>query len=169
MRKKGKGGGVKEIPLTQGYFTIIDNEDYERVMQHKWCVKISLNTQYAVWHHRINGRKVTVRLHRFILGDIPKMKEIDHINGDGLDNRKNNLRVVTHQQNAFNMGKNVKGVYWDRTRNKWRAYIGINGKDILLGRFYNLQDAIEAREKAACKYFGEFDARKNERVNISYR
>lgn len=160
---------LKKIPLTQGYVAIVDDEDYDKAMQYKWSVhKKNKTTKYAIGNLKRNGRWRTRLLHRFILGDIPDGKEVDHINGNGLDNRKNNLRIVTHQQNAFNRGKNTKGVCWHKQIRKWQAQIKINQKQIYLGIFENLQDAIKARETAVCKYFGEFDARKEERVGILY-
>ena len=88
--------------------------------------------------------------------------EVDHINHNGLDNRKENLRIVTHKQNKFNnpiLSTNtsgVTGVSWSKQKNKWRAYITIDNKQKSLGYYFNKEDAIKARKEAEEKYFGEF-------------
>ena len=91
-----------------------------------------------------------------------KYLQVDHINGNPLDNRKANLRLVTNQQNQFN-SKNTgsgdnsrKGVSFRKDRNKWRAYITLNGKQIALGSFDTEAEAIEARIQAEEKYYREY-------------
>ena len=94
---------------------------------------------------------------------------IDHINRDRLDNRKNNLRIATHQQNTINRSvqsnniSNIPGVSWRKDRNKWRAYIAVNKKQISLGMFKTKEEAIKARKEGEIKYFGEFAPINNER------
>jgi len=101
-------------------------------------------------------RDRSIKIHQFILG-IKKGKEIDHINGDILDNRIENLRYVTHQQNMFNMKPSTKrpyrGVSWDKTRGKWKSEIMKDGKAKYLGRYELLNDAIESRKRAEKIYF----------------
>ena len=93
---------------------------------------------------------------------------VDHINRNPLDNRKSNLRIVNNQQNSMNKGhqkRNTsghKGVSWDKSRNKWYAYITVNYKLINLGRFNILEDAIKARKKAEIKYFGEYRSKEDD-------
>ena len=97
----------------------------------------------------------------FVYGEWPKGL-IDHINGDSRDNRIANLRVCNHSENMANRSapasnsSGVKGVAWDRARQKWTARIGVNYKTINLGRFDNLSDAARAYEQAASKHFGQF-------------
>jgi hypothetical protein len=105
---------MKEIPLTQGKVALIDDEDYEKICTGKWCA------QYAPWtfysHGKVPGRKKIISMHRFIMGD-PENKEIDHINGNGLDNRKENLRIVSRQENGQNYH-----IYYDSEKdliNRW--------------------------------------------------
>ena len=108
---------------------------------------------------RIDGKGYLA--HRLIwfltFGTWPK-EEIDHWNGNGLDNRLSNLREVTHQENNQNKRmradntSGVTGVYWEKQIQKWRAQIGVAGGKIHLGYFNNLQDAAAAREKANTKY-----------------
>jgi hypothetical protein len=92
----------------------------------------------------------------------PNGMVVDHINGNPSDNRKQNLRIVTQHQNAMNARLNINntsgttGVSWDKENNKWIAAIGVNNKNIKLGRFINIEDAIKARKEAEDKYFGEY-------------
>jgi hypothetical protein len=93
-------------------------------------------------------------------------EEIDHINGNGTDNRITNLRECTHQQNGRNTKLRIdntsgkKGVYFDKKNRKYRAYIGINGKNRFIGsRFDTVEEAIAARNKAEIELFGEFRGR----------
>lgn len=100
-------------------------------------------------------------MHREIM-QTPMELQTDHINGNKLDNRKENLRICTCSENQHNkkIYKNnlsgYKGVYFDKANNCWRALIRINGKKIYLGTFYASKDAAKAYDIAAKKYFGEF-------------
>lgn len=134
-----KGEESKEIARTQ-----IDKEDLEKIKNYKWGLNGSgyaYNVKNKIFlHHLIIGRK--------------KGFDIDHINHNKLDNRKYNLRFATRSQN--NMNKKVKGYCWDKSKEKWMAYIIINGKQIFLGYFINEQDADKTRKMAEQKYFGEY-------------
>jgi HNH endonuclease/AP2 domain len=150
---------MKEIKLTQGKFAIVDDEDFERVNQYKWCFQQG----YALRGQWIKGEKITkiIGLHRFIMN--PKKDEfIDHINGNGLDNRKENLRIVTKQQNAFNSNKPItntsgyKGVSFFRRDKKWRAVIKLNQKYVHIGYFDDKITAAKAYDKKAKELFGNF-------------
>lgn len=129
--------------------TLIDKDDYEKAKQYKW----NMNDQFYV----IN-RKNRLRLHNLILNKTNHKLDTDHINGDRLDNRKKNLRVCTHAQNLMNhkvLSNNTSGyngIIWDKSRDKWQVRI----KNIHLGRFKELSDAIEARKQAELRYFGAF-------------
>lgn len=149
------------IPLTKGYIALVDDEDYEWLNQRKWQAQVHRNTVYAF---RKDGRK-TVRMHRLILS-APSKIGVDHINGNGLDNRKANLRLANNSQNLANMRKpkhgktsKYKGVY--KFRNSFAAQIKINKQKIYLGCFKNEEEAALAYNTAAIKYFGEY-ARVNE-------
>lgn len=134
----------------------IDDEDFEKVRQYKWSV--SYNDKLYVSHNRKNGLKMT--LHRFLL-NFPE-KTIDHINGNGLDNRKQNLRLCSNAQNFRNRGKSVtntsgyKGVTWSNQHRKWMAQISINYKRKTIGVFNSKDQAAIAYNIAALKYHGEF-------------
>lgn len=136
--------------------TIFDIEDIDKVKDHTWN---RTDLQRSTYYYRSN--KVG-RLYRFILDIIDKSIIVDHINHNGLDNRKCNLRICTNSQNLCNcnLPKNNKsghkGVYWESTRNKWNTQITLNGKCVHLGIFDNIEDAIKARNDAAEKYYKEF-------------
>lgn len=154
---------MKIIKINQNKEIIIDDEDYEWAMQWKWHYSARYVNRDVVRH------KKQVKLHRELLKKYNKNiegMEIDHINGNTLDNRKENLRIVTHQQNMFNQKKpsnnttGYKGVGFDKTghfRNKkWRASITINGKWKNLGRFTTREEAAQVRIQAEEKYYGEY-------------
>jgi hypothetical protein len=133
---------------------IIDGNSFEKIKSYRWRLSKAGNG-YAVASH---GTK-QISMHRVILNPSQKI-HIDHINGDGLDNRIENLRLCTHGQNMSNrkLHKNntsgYKGVNWESE--KWRATIYRNGKKISLGCFDDILDAAKAYNKAALKYYGEF-------------
>jgi len=137
--------------------TKISLDKVEICRQYKWHLTGHLNDkQYCSTIQ--NGKQIL--LHRFITG-ANKKDYVDHYNKDTLDNR-NNLRICTNQENRFNSCINinntsgVKGVSYDKCRNKWTASITYNGKKIYLGRHENIEDAKKTREEAELKYFGEF-------------
>lgn len=148
---------AKEIPLTQGKVAIVDDEDFEWLSRYKWCYT---KAGYAVRASRINGKRRTVYMHREIL-QAPAGLEVDHINGDKLDNRRSNLRIVTKQQNMFNQrprkgSSRYKGVTWFSRTQKWRAFIKIDGKFRSLGYFDDEKEAALAYDRAARELFGEY-------------
>lgn len=156
--------GTIEIILTRGFVTIIDaiDSDLSLLTWRAICVDVT----YAVGQKR--GQNDTmILLHRLILERIlnrslDKTEIVDHVNGDGLDNRRSNLRLATHGQNMANskMRSNntsgFKGVSLDRQSGKWRAQIQHNKKRILLGCFDDPELAHKAYCEAAIKYHGEF-------------
>ena len=154
---------MKEIPLTRGKVALIDDRDFEEVSKHCWRAVRPHKIWYACG--RVNGEDVY--LHRLLLGP-PEGKEVDHINGDGLDNRRANLRVCTHQQNLANARKwrtrtssRYKGVTRNKQTQKWIAQIEVGGENRYLGTFEDETRAAAAYNKAAAKAFGQF-ARLNE-------
>ena len=108
-----------------------------------------------------------ISIHRLIM-NFPYNMVVDHINHNKLDNRKENLRTCTHQQNMFNVllrsnnSSGVTGVCWDKKSNKWLAYITVNKKSINLGYYDNINEAIKIRQEAEIKYFKEYSPNKGE-------
>ncbi len=144
---------TRQINLTNGQHAIVDDEDYAHLLAYHWCLD---NTGYAVAKDR-DGRKVL--MHRVIVQPLPGF-QIDHINGDKLDNRRSNLRVCTHQQNSINQGKRpgttskYKGV--TQLGRRWRAQIWHNGKRHHLGCYATEADAAREYDEAAIRLFGSF-------------
>ena len=154
-------GDVAFVPLTQGYEAIIDAADAEAVKAWDWYAKMNGGTTYAVRTCREGQRQRTVMLHRFLLGG-QSGPHVDHRDGDGLNNRRNNLRSATCQQNQHNAKRRadnksgVKGVTWDCKAKKWRAGIRKNGLRLHLGFFESIVDAATAYAAASTKIHGEF-------------
>ncbi len=143
---------MKLIPLTQGFSAMVDDEDYDSLSQHKWHVStLSWSCPYVRYAKRFVGRQ-SIFMHRQIIGALDG-QETDHINRDGLDNRKRNLRIATRSQNGFNRGMQSNntsgeiGVVWHRRNRKWQAQVMIERKMRYLGQFVQMSDAIEARRK----------------------
>lgn len=127
--------------------TKIDKSDLEGIKDYRWWLD---SNGYVTT--KTNSKKV--RLHRLLM-NTPENFVTDHINHNILDNRKQNLRIVTQSQNCMNR-KDVKGYYWRKNINKWQVLIKINQKGIRLGCFKKEKDAIQARKNAEQQYFGEF-------------
>lgn len=163
-RRLRYGYPFRRIKLTQNKYAIVDPEDYNRLSKHKWYAAKGHNTFYAVcgkWS-KIQRKRVEIRMHRFIMNP-PAHLYVDHINHNGLDNRKANLRLATHAQSVRNRKKfarlstsKYKGISWDASAKKWSAYIQADRKKIYLGSFNNEIDAAKAYDAAAKKYHGEF-------------
>ena len=149
--------GAKLIPLTQGKFAIVDAEDYEELSQYKWHATKAGRTCYAM---RRKGEKL-IRMHREIMG-APKGLVCDHIDHNGLNNRKRNMRLCTQGQNCRNKsarkGCSSKyiGVSFDKHTQKFSAKICVGFKKIWLGRFKSEILAAKARDKKAIELHGEF-------------
>lgn len=164
------GADVRTIPLhgnlAAGRVALVDDEDYELVMQYRWNVweKGGSETRrkdgpYAQASIRIGpGRTSTIRMHKLITG----WSQTDHINGSGLDNRRNNLRPATKLQNLYNAEGRTntsschKGVAWHKDTRKWQASIKVNGKQRYLGVFASEEDAAAAYAAAALELQGEY-------------
>ena len=153
----------KIIKLTKGHETIVDDKDYQMLIaMGSWYVACVGNNVYAVKQSsRINGLQRTLFMHKIILNP-PEGFFTDHINLNGLDNRKCNLRICTRTENLRNQRKmknassKYKGVSWHKVNKKWQVQIGINEKLKPLGAFTDEILAAQAYDKAALKHFGDF-------------
>jgi HNH endonuclease len=155
---------MKTIPLTKGQETIVDDEDFEDLSAYHWCAMKGRHNLYAVRASvSASGKRSLIRLHRQLL-NAPVDMLVDHINGDGLDNRRQNLRLCTNRQNQQNQRwprrslSRFKGVTYDKRSRKWPAYIKTNGRMRGLGYFSTELEAAMAYNAAALVEFGEFAA-----------
>jgi hypothetical protein len=157
---------MREIPLSYGLVGRVSEEDYDRVSRFKWrAVKVG-QRWYAIRRPRVPGnieKRKTVLLHRFIMGDCPEGKEIDHKDRDGLNNTRENLRFATRSQNNVNRDKRPSrcgfiGVFPSDNRHLVRfcAKITEKKKQIYLGRFETAQVAALAYDARALLMHGEF-------------
>jgi hypothetical protein len=153
---------MKEIPLTQGYFALVEDSDYEWLSQFKWYAHVHRRkdgTIKAVYAERnilkTDGTQTPQGMHRLILG----IKGVDHEDSNGLNNQRYNLRPATVVQNGdsrrlgTNSSSGFKGVSWSEGMQRWQARISVNGKSINLGYFVNNLDAYDA---AALLHHGAF-------------
>ena len=149
---------MKEIKLSNNRgITLVDDEDYENLLKYKWRI----NKGYARTSIKIYGKWKSKTMHRIIM-DVSNKFQVDHIDNNRLNNQKNNLRIVTQQQNNMNRikGKNCsskyKGVSKAKDRNTWRAAIRFNKKYIHIGCFLNEKDAAGAYNDKARELFGKY-------------
>lgn len=155
---------MKKIELTRGKVALVDDSDYKQLIKHKWYAHFDGTEWYAVrnvWIETPTRRRTTIKMHRYILGlQSGDGLVIDHINGDGLDNRRCNLRLATHAENLRNQRTQIKsksglkGV--TASGGKWRVSIKINGRTKHVGIFDDPKDAGLAYDKAALSAYGEF-------------
>jgi len=153
------GGDVASLTLTRGYVAVVDAADVPLVNGGKWTALVSPK-RHAVYACRSVAGKMLL-LHRLILAAPPGV-EVDHIDGDGLNNRRANLRLCSHADNQKNKGprsgsrSGLKGVSWDSRAGRWRAEIAANGRRRWLGLFDDPAEAASAYEVAAKELHGEF-------------
>lgn len=167
-RENGKKGGrprkPMEIPLTRGMVALVDKEDYEKLSKHKWQAVKSTGGRdrfYVTRSITINGKRQAVRMHRSIM-NAPQGMDVDHIDGNVLNNTRKNLRICTHSQNLMNRGvdgnntSGFKGVSFNKQTNRWRARIKINGSTKHLGYFSTAIEAYKAYCDACVNHHAEY-------------
>lgn len=157
LEMENKQEDYRLIPLTQGKFAIVDAEDYDWLSKYKWCAWKNENAFYACRTEKGH----TVFMHRMIMS-APKGLMCDHIDHNGLNNRKSNLRLCTPAQNVHNKrpqrdsSSKYKGVGSKKQSRKWEARIRFQGKLYHLGDFDNQMEAAMAYDDKAAELFGEF-------------
>lgn len=150
---------MRHIPLTRGKYAAIDDEDYAFVSQWKWTCS---SKGYA--YRREGPKQLAILLHRVIAerAGCSMANQIDHIDQDKVNCRRDNLRSATNSQNQANSKKprhntsGYKGVTWNKSRHKWQAQIRVHGKQITLGRYSDKLEAYAAYCDAQRRYFGAF-------------
>ncbi len=161
---------MKKIPLTQGQYAIVDDENYDDLNQFKWYAAWAKNTN-SFYASRIALKSETegprtISMHRSIM-DAALGMQVDHINHVTIDNRQCNLRICTTSQNQMNRGKTAnnksgyKGVSRHKGDGKWRAQIQLNKKVIYLGLFIDKEEAALAYNKSSKKHHGEYAFQNN--------
>lgn len=160
-------GDVAFVTLSKGYVAVIDATDVPIVDGYNWCAKIdrrsdgTVRSVYAVRNSKHDGRNTLVHLHRVLLC-APEGLEVDHKDGDGLNNRRSNIRLASRRENQRNQRRNtsnssgVKGVSFYKSRAKWHARIKRDGKRFHLGFFASLEEAASAYKQASAQMHGEF-------------
>lgn len=152
---------MKKIPLTQGKFALVDDDNYERLNRRKWCAEKNCNVWYATRNEYAKGKKKKFLMHREVLhlkhGD---GQLTDHINGNGLDNRRSNLRICDYPGNNRSChhipgASRYRGVC-PRGNNRWRVQIRHSGGKHHLGTFSSEAKAAKIYDEAARKYHGNF-------------
>lgn len=154
---------MKKIPLTQNKVAIIDNKDFEKISKHSWYFQGGYGSGYAVRMPSVleEKKRNLIRMHRVIL-DAPRGYEVDHINGNKLDNRRKNLRICLKSENHRNRNKQrnntsgFKGVSRRKDLQKWAVHINVNGVKTSVGHFNDLIAAAKAYNEAAIINYGEF-------------
>lgn len=155
-------GDIAVVPLTRGYVSIVDADDFSAVEGKNWYALTTLSKNHVYAARSVDGG-VTL-LHQVLLQNPPSDDMmVDHMSGDTLDNRRTNLRWATAQGNASNNRRSglarsgFKGVFFDpRGARQWRATISINDRTKHLGRYVSPEDAARAYDAAAIRFFGEF-------------
>jgi hypothetical protein len=150
---------MKQISLSNGFVALVDDKDYDSLIKYRWHFMRARKLTYAYRAETNGGKQTNILMHRQIM-DAKKGTIIDHLDGNGLNNTRSNLRFVTSSQNAQNTRKAhgktsaYKGVSWHSSKGKWRAVIKQSGKSTHIGYFASEELAAEAYDNTARAVFG---------------
>lgn len=155
---------MKKLPLSQGLFSVVNNEDWERLSTFKWCATKNGTKWYAKRRAVVDGKQTSVYLHKEVLRIKDSTVLVDHKDGDGLNNRRRNLRISTKSANAWNSrpqagsSSKYKGVSLtanvSASGRKWHSYAKFDGRKVNLGYFYTEIEAAKAYDKAVRSRIG---------------
>ncbi len=150
------------VPLTRGFAAQIDTDDLDKVVGYNWFAVVQKHCIYAVRRVAgVKGKGSKVSMHRTII-QAREHEQVDHIDLNGLNNCKANLRIATPMQNTWNRRRNsantsgLKGVCWNKASDKWQSQIKVNGKSKYLGLFDTPELAHAAYCEAASRFHGDF-------------
>jgi hypothetical protein len=154
---------MKLLQLNKGLYAKVDDEDYEELLKYNWRAKKDGNVYYVSTGGYYKGKNNVKILHRYIM-NAPKGCMVDHVDGDGLNCQRHNMRLCNNQQNQFNQrikttnnkSSIYKGVVSLRTCNSHQAFIRINKVKVYLGSFKTPEAAAVCYNNAAIEHFGEF-------------
>lgn len=156
---------MKRISLSQNKFALVDDEDFEFLNKWKWSLFASRDKRYYAFRQVLcsDGKRRSLLMHRLLLGlQCGDSRQIDHVDTDGLNNTKDNLRICSDLENHRNRGlqtnnsSGYKGVSWHKKDKKWRARLSLFKKEIWIGNFDTAKEAASAYNRIALKYHGEF-------------
>lgn len=153
---------MKQIQLTKGQVALIDDEDFDDISQYRWFAVAPRQKDYThSWYAATKTGGRNISMHQLLMNP-PIGSCADHIDHNGLNNRRSNLRITTTRENSWNTNKHknctskFKGVAWNREKSKWQVRICINGKEKHLGWFHNEIEGANLYDFVAIQFFGPF-------------
>lgn len=163
LHRIGGAALAKYIPLTRGFRALVDDDLYAGLSAHKWSAAIREDAVYASRTEYDNGNRRMIYMHREILGlSQGDGRQADHKNGNGLDNRRENLRACEQFKNVVNQGprrssrSGYRGVWWSQRDSKWTAQIRVDGRRMYAGSSESRTEAVLMRDVVALREHGEF-------------
>lgn len=157
-------GDLAFLPLTRGLWTVVDAQDFDQVNDGKWTAHPSRSANSIRWYANrrlvIGGRTRSVMMHRVLMG-APRGLDVDHENGDSLDNRRGNLRACTRSDNHCNRryrlgSSGYRGVVWHKESGTWQVHVSKDKVVYSGGYFHDVVEAARHRDRMALKHHGEF-------------